>query len=107
MKRFPGRSGRLSGQAIDDGLETVRLTVFVFVLIDLASTVAALSYGRLDFGPSGPLAAAQMVLVAAAAAATMWNRPRTALAMAAVVVGLELTVAPSGMELWLLLITGV
>jgi signal transduction histidine kinase len=107
MKRFPGRSGRLSGQAIDDGLETVRLTVFVFVLIDLASTVAALSYGRPDFGPSGPLAAAQMVLVAAAAAATMWNRPRTALALAAVVVGLELTVTPSGMELWLLLITGV
>lgn len=107
MRLFAGRSGRLTGRAIDDGLETVRLTVLVFVLVDLVSTVAALSYGRPDFGPSGPLAAAQMVLVAAAVVATMWHRPRTAVALSAVVVVLEIAVAPSGMEPWLLLVTGV
>lgn len=107
MVRVTSRSGRLSGQAIDDGLETVRLTVLAFVLLDLVSTLTALSYGISDFGPSGPVAAVQMLLVTAAAATTMWWRTRAALVLTGAVVVLEFAVAPSGMEPWLVLITGV
>jgi signal transduction histidine kinase len=93
--------------AVADGLRALRLVAFVFLVIDVVSTLTGPSYGVFDLGPSGLLPAAQMTLVIAAVAAALWNRPRIAVTLSVVVAALVFTLGPSGEEVWLLVITAV
>jgi signal transduction histidine kinase len=79
----------------------------VFLLLDVVSTLIGQAYGLANLGRSGLVPAAQMFLVVAAAAATMYSRPRAAIGLTALVVVLVFTVGPSGEEFWLLVITAV
>lgn len=103
----PGRSGPLVQQRTPDGSRVVPLTVMVFVVLDVITTLIGQSYGVSDLGPTGVLPTVQSLLVVAAAAATMWQRPRIAAVLIAVVVLIVFTAGPSGQELWLVMILGV
>ena len=103
----PGRTLPVAEQSIPDGPRVVPLTVMAFLLLDVVTTLIAQTYGVSDLGPTGALPAVQSFLVAAAAAATMWYRPRSAVVLIALVIALVFTAGPSGQELWLVMILGV
>lgn len=83
------------------------MTVVVFLLLDVVTKVVGQAYGSADVGPLRLLPATQSLLVTAAAAATMWSRPRLAVALTAVVVALAFSAGPCGTELWLVVVIGV
>jgi len=78
-----------------------------FLLLDVVAKLAGQAYDAAAPSPDALLPAVQSLLVAAAAAATMWHRPRSAVVLSVTVAALALTVGPSGMELVLLVVTGV
>jgi signal transduction histidine kinase len=100
-----GSQRRSAEQGVADGPGAVRLTVIVFLVVDVVITLVGQAYGRSDWGRAGAVAAAQMVLVVAASTATLWGRTRLAVVLTAAVVGLVFTAGASGAELWLLVIT--
>lgn len=85
----------------------VPLTVVVFLLVDVVTKLVGQAYETSDVGLLRLLPALQSLLVAAAAASTMWHRPRLAVVLTANVVALDLVVGLCGTELWLVVITGV
>src|SRR4051794_4782411 len=97
----------VEGQRLGDGLRALRLTVLAFLVLDIVTTLSGPSYGVPGLGPSGVLAAIQMVLCAMGAAATLWRRLRLAVVCCLLVAVLSILVGGSGEEPWLLLITGV
>lgn len=94
-------------QGFADGPRAVPLAVLVVLCLDALATPVGAAFGISDIGPSGLVPTLQRVLLVAAAAATMWFRPRPAVVLTSVVVALLLTAGPTGEELWLQAITAV
>jgi signal transduction histidine kinase len=92
---------------VSDGPRILRPIVFVALVLDVVTTLLGQAVGLTGLGPSGPVPAAQSLLVVAAAAALLWQRLRLAVVLSAVVIALVITVGPTSDELWLLVISAV
>lgn len=88
-------------------LRVLRLVIVVFLALDVGFTLIGQAIGMTGLGPSGAVAAAQMICIVGATAAVLWSNARLALLLSAAVVVLALVVGPVGSELWLVLISGV
>lgn len=91
---------------IADGARAVRLTVLVFLLIDVVTTQIGHVAGLQGLGPTGVVPAVQTLLTVAAAATTMWHRVRSAVILTAIVLVLAFALRPAGEEIWLQVIIG-
>jgi signal transduction histidine kinase len=98
-------SARL-GLGIADGGRLVPLLVTVFIVLDSVSSMVAKAYSMTG-GPSGVVAATQVLLVVPAAVAVMCSRLRAAALLVGAVVALAFAVGPTGQEAYLMVIIGV
>ena len=101
----PMADARGEGPAV--ALRVLRLVIVVFLALDVSFTLIGQAMGMTGLGPSGVVAAAQMICIVGATAAVLWSNTRLALLLSAAVVVLALVVGPVGSELWLVLISGV
>lgn len=88
-------------------LRVLRLVIVVFQCLDVGFTLIGQTVGITGLGPSGLLAAAQMICVLGATVAVLWSKVRWALLVSVAVIVLALVVGPVGNELYLALISGV
>ncbi len=92
--------------ATDTALRALRWVVLLVIVLDFVSTLIADAYG-VSAGPAGPVASAQSMIGIGATAAAMWFRSRLSALLSAVAVVLALVLHPSGVEIWVLIVTGV
>lgn len=102
-----GKPVPAAGSGLADAFRAVPLTALVVLIFDIVTTIIWQALGVPDLGDTGLIITLHRGLLIAAAAATMWHRPRAAVLTSAVVVLLVFTVGPTGEELWLLIIVGV